>query len=250
MNTITNKLYDNIVLGNYKYVEELLWSSNNTNKDCYLALVHALQRDIYTAKKCLMQINETDLSEIERLVYLEAKVVTSYLSGSLKETEKYAEQALSLNDRAFFARSLLARVLTWRKEFDLALEHYKSLLEMYPLDGGVLLDLAFCLIAKGDYQESIGYVRKAKKSFRRSMYLLLIPLKKTSVRLLLALVILLLFLTPIGASLFAWMSLLILLGIVITLLRLGLDPLIITRLISLQVIITGMWLVSWIISKY
>lgn len=244
-----NDLYNDIVLGSYKLVDEHL---QNKNMKCYLALMAALKRDVNAAKQYLMSTQETELSNTDRLICLETQVVLSYFCGNFAEMEKYAEQALALSDKAFFARSLLARVLTWKKKFDIALEHYKILLEMYPLDSSTLLDLAFCvLVANKDYQESIKYVLKAKRSFRRTMYLLLIPLKITSVRLLLAILTLLLFsLTPIGTFLFGLISLLILLGCIITILKLGLDPLIITRLISLQVIITGMWLITWIAEKY
>jgi tetratricopeptide (TPR) repeat protein len=134
-----NELYNNIVSGNYEIENVNKRLQSEKGIDCYLALVSALKRDIYTAQQHIIQAQGTELSQMDCLVCLEAKVVISYFCGNFSEVEKYAAEALTLSNRAFFARSLLARVFSWKKRFHEAIEQYKILLEMYPFHSSTLL---------------------------------------------------------------------------------------------------------------
>ena len=240
------------MLGNYEIPIELNENLQNDNSiHSYLALAAALKKKISESQRHIAFVRESELSNSDYLVYLEAKVVINYFLGNWVKVQQYAREALSISERAFFSRVILARYLTWNKRFPEAEEHYKILLEIYPLDSNVLLDFAFfVLVSKKDDRESLNYVLRAKKSFRRNMYLLLIPLKKISIRLLIMGIAWMLFSMPtIGTFLFVMLSMLILVGAVLTLMKGGFDHLIITRLISLQVLLTGMWFVVLLISN-
>lgn len=248
-----NSLYDNLVLGDYE-IEIIAGEHLQDDKGlyCYLALASALKRDLHGSYQNLSFVQEVELSDLDRSVCLEAKAVVYYFSGNFNDVEEHAKQALELSQRAFFARYLLARLATWKRDFGLGIEYYRTILEFYPQHSSTLLDLAEALIAsKGNYREILGYVAQAKVSLRRTMYLVLIPLGKPLARLLWAFTTLALFSIPkIGTFLFGLISILIVLAGIITLIRVKWDALIISRLVGLQGVTTLVWLLTWIASTY
>ena len=225
--------------------------SQSNEATCLLALQAAVKHDTKLAQKVISTIDFDELHKTERFLYLEVQVITSYFIGNFKDAKQFSEQAITLNSRAFFSLFTLARLHIRENDFETGISYYKSLLDVYPNSNGALLDLAKAIVLnKGSYQEVFKYIRQAKSSLRRSLYLFLIPFGKPFIRLLWAIVAILAFSIPdIGTKLFLLSTIVIILVFTITLIKIKLDILIITRLLFIQLGNTLLWLIIWAASK-
>lgn len=253
-NDYKKKVYDSLVSGNYELGEAAAgeYLPDNQGLSCLSALLLALQRDLKQCEQRLSFIQEEGLSEWDYSTCLEARVVVAYFSGNFSDMEKLAEKVLELNQDAFFARLFLARLKAWKRDLISAIALYRMLLEQYPQHSSVLLDLAEALIGnKGNYREILEYVRMAKWSYRRNMYLLLIPLGQPFIRLVWVISALAIFSIPqVGTYSFMLLSLVTIFAVLMTLIKIRLDTLIISRLIFLQIGNTLLFLLIWFVSKY
>lgn len=234
------KIYTDLVYGKYTASEI---PNNIDHRYCFLALQSVVRREFIQTREFLDLALKSGEKENECYMQLEAKSLLYYFSGEFDVAEEFALQAIALEERSFYSRSLLARLAGWKKDFISQAAILEKALQFYSGHSGTLLDLAQSILSgKGKYQNALGFVHDAEPSFRRFLYLLLIPLSNPVVRLSIVVICLLLFfVTTYDVTVLIAISLLIIIGFVVSLVKLRWDSLVGSRIFLLQFTV----LISW-----
>lgn len=76
----------------------------------------------------------------------------------------FAKKAVAIDDTNAMSHAVMARVLHYRHEHDLAVVHAEGALTLNPNDPWVLMQVAICALFNGDFDQSIGLAERALAS--------------------------------------------------------------------------------------
>ncbi|MCG2787880.1 MAG: hypothetical protein L6461_22550 [Anaerolineae bacterium] len=249
---LKNKLYLQLVHGNYEIGNDIVEQAKfDTELNCILFLASVGKKRLIYKCQPLLSENQAWRTDNNSAVCYEAKAVAAYIQGDLENAHNHSSQALELNSNAFFPRAILSEMAINERDYKNGIRYYREILDIYPSHNNTLLNLAnVLLLAKGDYDEILSYVKKSKKSLRRDLYLFLIPFGKPFARFIWLFIALPLFLIPVvGNYIFLLLTIVLVAIGLVTLKKIGLDVLIITRLFALQIISTLIWMLSLLLSR-
>lgn len=251
---LKNDLYLKLVHGNYELGTDVVEQAKvDTELNCLLVLSAIVKNrfiNINSIRNFLSE-NQDWRADNNSAVCHETKAMVAYIQGNMENASNHCLQALELNQNAFFARSILAKQAMYEGNYQTSIRYYREILNIYPSHNNTLLNLAEVLLyAKGDYSEILGYIKMSKKSFRRDLYLLLVPFGKSFTRFIWLVTTLLLFSIPIvGNYIFLLLTIILVAIGLITIKKIGLDAVIILRLFGLQFFTTLVWILSLFTSR-
>jgi tetratricopeptide (TPR) repeat protein len=136
---------------------------------CYSALLYAAQNNAAEARKVLRQVDEKHKDHSCSLV-LEANALIYYAEREFNAARDFALRAVTENLQSVFAQSTLARLAIFEKRYAEALQCYQKILEAYPENKGILLDMAETYFLNKNFGEAKRYIDMAKPSARKTLY--------------------------------------------------------------------------------
>lgn len=211
---------------------------NSKNINIYQALQAAILKDFTKANIYISKVDRKSLTDVEDALILEAKALISYGRVEFESAREFAQEAIQKNDKLFFSYSILGITSEFNRKFADAMIYYKIILETYPEHNNTLLNMArTMLILKQNYKDILKIVRACKPSLRRNLYLYLIPFGKPLLRIIFFILTLIFFVSTWGNILFYSLLVSTLALLIYSILKLGADFLILTRIILLQVMI-------------
>lgn len=251
---LKNELYLKLVHGNYEMGTDVVEQAKvDTELNCLLVLSAIVKNrfiNINSVRNFLSE-NQDWRADNNSAVCHEARAMVAYIQSNMENASNHSLQALELNQNAFFARSILAKQAIRERDYQTSIRYYREILNIYPSHNNTLLNLAEVLLyAKGDYSEILGYVKMSTKSFRRDLYLLLVPFGKPFARFIWLLITFSLFLIPIvGNYIFLLLTIILVAIGLVTFKKIGLDAVIILRLFALQFFTILIWVLSLLMSR-
>lgn len=244
-----NSLYRHLVSDYKKWARRIVNTQNLNGDYCLLALAHALLGDRENARRILDSCSDPTCAGESRWVCKEAEMILAYHMRQKSQAEELAKYVLDLNPSATFARLTLASLAFQRRNWTIALDHYRALLDDYPNHMGILFRAAEVCIYLKDYRRAQEYVSRVKSSPRSFLYRLLIPFfGNSSIRLTWAILMFTIFyIPPFGTTAFVLLTVLITIGwgwwgIIKR------DSFVLVSLLVLQASMTLLWLVAQIVA--
>jgi tetratricopeptide (TPR) repeat protein len=244
--------YDLIFRGEYSEVLSLLKTSDNDtqhlNLNCIYALAKASMKNPTEARALLDGINRESIGSEAKAICFEAEMlIEAYDGKDEQKLEFLAEQAIEHNQGSIFAHRVLADFEESRKHFEKALQHFQAALEIYPESARTQLDLARNLLFLKRRGEALSLINAAPRSFRRSLYRIVIALRGI-LRIPIILLIAFLVLNP-GTSVVAFWTItaICLIGLISSL-RLS-DNLIFSTYVYFQFAVIVIGLISFVLTR-
>jgi len=139
--------YRSITEGQYsevidRFVRETS-QSQPSGAECILALAYALIKQPKDSRAMLDQIDRENCNDRAKAICFEAEMLLEAYVGKDKDrVELLAKQALEYNQYSIFALRILGQIDESRKNFEGALDHYRSALDIYPESKRTSLDIA------------------------------------------------------------------------------------------------------------
>jgi|GEM_PF-1726404 len=159
---------------------------------CLLALWYVVSGEVRRAEEIINNMPTTALNEMEQQIYLETKTLVKYARGLISEAEALAQQIVMKYPGAAFATYLLAQIAWKNRNFDLAFEHYRQLVNRYPQNEGLLFEIARTCIAMKNPRCALEYLDHARPSVRKKMYMSLLSVSGPMSRILMSFAIVIL----------------------------------------------------------
>jgi hypothetical protein len=211
-----------------------------------LALTNAYLHKLGDAKQILQTLTPKKLAPFERAIYLETEAFIAYSNKDMdiEEVETKAREAVSLNPRAMLANFILGRVAEIKKNYETALSFYKLNSNFYPEDSGALFDCARILLLQKKPLEAIKYIRNTRPSIKKILYQIANQayLKANFWNFLIILGLTVCFFTSAGPYVFFILTAVFLAGLILSLFRYK-DPVLIGTIVSIQFILTVLYLI-------
>ncbi len=162
---------------------------------CYSALLYAARSNMAEARRLLRQINEKTPDHSCSFV-LEAEALIYYSAREFNATREFALRAVTGNPESLFAYSMLARLAILGKRYAEAVQHYQKILDAYPENSEILLNMAETCFLSKNIKEAKRYIDMAKPSTRKKLYKFFISFNSFKTRLVWVFLILASFLNP------------------------------------------------------
>ena len=244
-----NSLYLQLVLDHKKCARHIVNSQNPNSDCCLLALAYALLGDRENAQCILDSCSDPACTDESHWVCKEAEMVLAYNMRQDSQAEELAKYILDLNPLAMFAHLTLASLACQRRNWTIALDHYRIVLDEYPNHMGILFRVAQICIYLKDFRQAQEYVSRVKPNPRSFLYRLLISfIGNPIIRLVWAILMFIVFyISPFGTLTFLLLTVLITTawvwwGIIRR------DSFIFVSLLVLQASLTLLWLVAQIVA--
>lgn len=244
-----NNLYRSLVLDYKKWARHIVNTQNFSGDYCLLALAHALLGDRENARRILDSYSDPACTGESRWICKEVEMILAYHMRQKSQAEEIAKCVMDLNPLAAFARLTLASLAFQRRNWTVALDHYRILLDDYPNHMGILFRVAEIHIYLKDYRQAQEYVSRVQPNPRSLLYRLLIPYVGNSlIRLAWATLIFIVFYIPsFGTLMFVLLTVLTIIawvwwGII------NKDTFIFVSLLILQASMILLWLVAQIVA--
>ena len=126
-----------------------------------MAFSYAMIEDIKAAKRWFAKATDFDPESAEAWGYLAAAYASAVKK---KDARKNFEKALELNPNMQMiplAWSFIGLAYFELKEYEKAIEYYKTSVELSPWDAASLHDIGYAYFELGDYKQAIEYFEKA-----------------------------------------------------------------------------------------
>ncbi|MFZ5883756.1 MAG: tetratricopeptide repeat protein [Chloroflexota bacterium] len=213
MNTeLKQQIYKMIFYGHITNAEKIL-SGDLALSPCLLALVYAIQNKTKQAEEILLDARGRNCDAIDQLACEEAEMIIAFAKTGTSSALAKATKIIESHSNAAVAHYFVAQNALQQRMWDVALKHYQNILQLYPDNDGLLLDIAKVLFFLKKNNTALDYAQRAKPSLRQKMYKILIPLGRPIPRVTALLAIFGLFVIT-GVNPFIYIWLIVLMGIV------------------------------------
>ncbi len=145
---------------------------------CIRALAYVLLKQPNDSRALLDQIDCENCDDRAKAICLEAEMlVEAYVGEDKDRVEFLARQALEFNQHSIFALRILGHIEESRKNFEGALDHYRSALDIYPESKRTSLDIARNLLFLKRRAEALRFIKGAPLSMKRIAYHISVALR-------------------------------------------------------------------------
>lgn len=169
-----NNLYSAVVRGNYSIVIEQ--AEPDIYSICCKSLALAQIGRLQDAAAKLNVLALENLNSQERSIYLEAKALIAYKSRNKTQAKELAESAISLNQSAIIAHTILGRFAEEKRLFLTALNHFEAIVEVYPDYEAALFACTRMLLFSNQKQQALSYLKRTPSSGKKTLYNLFITI--------------------------------------------------------------------------
>lgn len=170
---IKQRIYKMIFYGHVTDAEKIL-SENPTLSPCLLALVYAVQNKTRHVKEILEANGRNYPDAIDQLACEEANMILISVKTGPSSALDLAAKIVEKHHNAAIANYFIAQNALKQHKWDIAFEHYQNIIEIYPDNDGLLLDVAEVLVFQKKSSIALKYVESAKVSLRQRLYKILI----------------------------------------------------------------------------